>query len=225
MTVWLLLLLWLGALSVSGSTQKTDQINGPYHVRKGMHYSNKTSVIWGDNGKLIMSNVITLSESCTSYDNSQANCSSSWMSDWNKLWGKARCGYLHDHHQDSDRFVWRRCPDASCIQLAAYSYDNGVVPYPANPDLLKPFDTTILPGVAYNYTLSMDASGVSKFTLSDVITGNIIEEQVVMHVTKCTENFNEGTLQGFYFGGKCTAPQEVSVIYSSSSSSSSSLTT
>lgn len=44
------------------------------------------------------------------------------MSSWNKLWGSSRCGFSHPHHEDSDRFVWRRrTPNASDIAIAAYS--------------------------------------------------------------------------------------------------------
>ena len=42
-----------------------------------------------------------------------------------------RCGELHPHHDDSDRFVWRRRNTSSEeeISLAAYAYDKGVKPY------------------------------------------------------------------------------------------------
>ena len=198
-----------------------DQNTGPYMIRENFHYSNKTSITWGRNGLHSMSNVITLSSACATYDNSKNNCSSSWQYDWNKLWGKARCGYAHDHHQDSDRFVWRRCSDSTCdaydgtakIQIAAYSYDNGVKPYPANPDLLKPFQTTISPEVPFLYTLAMSDDGASTFLLSDHV-GVLLESVVVNHATLCEENYYEGTLQGFYFGGQCTAPEEMNVFYS-----------
>ena len=50
------------------------------------------------------------------------------QSSWNKLWGQARCGYTNYHHNDSDRFVWRR--DWSCIQLNANGTDViGEVPH------------------------------------------------------------------------------------------------
>ena len=64
---------------------------------------------------------------------------------WNKLWGYSRCGFSH-HHKDSDRFVWRRaqdcidystvvegeienCPQAGMVEIAAYTYDDGLKPY------------------------------------------------------------------------------------------------
>ncbi len=86
---------------------KTDNINGYYAVKKGWHYSNKSSVTWGQNGEKSFSVRATLPVEAAVY-----NCANTtdyscedpiWYFDWNKLWGKARCGYLHDHHEDSDR--------------------------------------------------------------------------------------------------------------------------
>jgi hypothetical protein len=62
--------------------------------------------------------------------NYKCGCSSepfpSCMASWNKLWGSSRCGYTHPHHQDSDRFVWRRHNATSdLVEIAAYSYDSG----------------------------------------------------------------------------------------------------
>jgi hypothetical protein len=204
-----------------GITIPDDQNKGAFSINKGFHYSNKSTPVWGMNGEKTMKNVITLSHSCTAYDNSQAGCSSSWQLDWNKLWGKTRCGYAESNHQNSDRFVWRRCSDASCdaydgtakIQLAAYSYDDGTKPYPDNPDLLKVFHTLVSAEVPYEYALRMDDSGASTFQLADQ-TGALLETIVVNHKTRCVDNYYQGSLQGFYFGGQCTAPEQVSVIYS-----------
>ena len=117
---------------------QSDNVNGVYAVYPNHHYANKTSMIWGYNNMTSWNVSVSMSSSCATYD-----CSSScpedpaWYYDWNKLWGKVRCGYLHDIHKDSDRFVWRRCSDTTCtafqgtdaIQIAAYSYDDGNVPY------------------------------------------------------------------------------------------------
>jgi len=80
------------------------------------------------------------------------------MSSWNKLWGASRCGKLNPHHQDSDRFVWRRKNTTSegLLSIAAYAYDKGVIPYkPGNQsaNLLQQFDTTLV--VGQRYLLSM----------------------------------------------------------------------
>ncbi|CAM9461179.1 unnamed protein product, partial [Ectocarpus fasciculatus] len=144
---------------------------------------------------------------------------------FNKLWGKARCGYANSHHQDSDRFAWRRCTQENCpgysdadgpkIQLAAYSYDAGTPPYTGeNPELLKIFGNLFYPNINYYLGLAMDESGLSTFTVSSA-DGVEIESISVQHSNLCSENFNEGSLQGFYFGGTCTAPIDVTVQFSS----------
>lgn len=122
------------------------------------------------------------------------------------------------------RFTWRRCSDSSCpaytegnppgIQLAAYSYDDGVAPYTGeNPDLLKEFATVIFPDQIYTLRLVMDAAGASTFMLYNS-SGQLLEQQVVQHTQLCVDNYNEGTVNGWYFGGSCTAPEDVWVTYS-----------
>ena len=55
------------------------------------------------------------------------------MGSWNKLWGSSRCGYSHPHHQDSDRFVWRRRTlNSSNIAIAAYSCEQHTANTPGN---------------------------------------------------------------------------------------------
>ena len=177
--------------------------------------------------------IVKLSESCSIYrynctNTASYNCedTAGWPFDFNKLWGRARCGYLHDHHQDSDRFFFRRCSDGSCnsyngtntIQIAAYSYDNGVKPYTGeDTGLLKVFANTLLPETYYQLQLSMDSNGKSTFTLYsyDKATEDavVIETQYVYHKTLCTKNYFEGTVQGLYNGGTCEAPLEIAVEY------------
>lgn len=204
----------------------TGNINGVYSVFTNMHYANKSSVIWGENGQQSISVMVSFSESCGLY-NCSNNCDDpDWYGDFNKLWGKARCGYVHDHHQDSDRFTWRRCTadmcagytdaDGSKIQIAAYSYDGGVAPYTGeNPELLKIFTTILSPNIDYLLTLTMDATGLSVFKLSSS-TGTAIETQTVQHSVLCEDNYYEGVVQGLYFGGTCRAPEDVTVHYTSS---------
>lgn len=134
-----------------------------------------------------------------------------------------RCGYCHDHHEDSDRFVFRRCSDPTCesyqegkslIQVAAYSYDNGVAPYTSEGyalGLLKDFKTLLYPNVFYTLVLETNAAGQAIYSILDS-NGNFLEQQIVQHLNAC-ENYNEGTIQGLYFGGTCTAPVEVIVNY------------
>ncbi len=69
------------------------------------------------------------------------------MGGFNKLWGTTRCGIFNGIHDDSDRFTWRRdqscistdgstyinevpnCANINKIELAAYAYDGGDIPY------------------------------------------------------------------------------------------------
>jgi hypothetical protein len=204
-----------------------DNVHGTYQVHKNFHYSNKTTVTWGQNSELSFSVIVTLPQAAALYDctnTSSYSCEDpSWIYDWNKLWGKARCGYTHDHHEDSDRFVWRRCSDSSCasyiegtnrIEIATYSYDGGVIPYQeqAPHNLLQPFKYTVEPEVPYKYTLAMNVNGESVFTLADA-NDNFIESHTVVHAVTCPDNYFEGTVQGLYFGGTCQAPEDIVVIY------------
>lgn len=210
------------------ATSVQSNIDGVYTVKKGLHYPNKTSVVWGENDQKIFSVLVSLSESCATYNSSDSCDDEQWYYDFNKLWGKARCGYTNSHHDDSDRFTWRRCTSSACagydeslgkrVQIAAYSYDNGAKPYPDNPELLKVFNTLLIPNVMYMLTLEMDESGLSQYHLSDS-DGDSIETQTVQHQNACAENYNEGTVHGLYFGGDCRAPEDVTIQYWSEYSS------
>jgi hypothetical protein len=63
-------------------------INGVYSVFTNMHYANKSTVIWGENGQPSVSVIVSFSESCGLY-NCSNNCDDPvWYGDFNKLWGK-----------------------------------------------------------------------------------------------------------------------------------------
>ena len=98
--------------SIVQADPPTDNIVGAFEVKTNHYYSNKTTVLWGHNSEKLWNVTVSLSPSMATYNCSNTTsyeCSDpTWMYDWNKLWGKARCGYMHDHHQASDRFVWRR---------------------------------------------------------------------------------------------------------------------
>lgn len=212
-------------VSLAANKDKFDNIDGTFAVKFNWHYSNKTSVTWGQNSQKDFAVKISLSPSAATYDctnTTSYSCEdSAYMFDWNKLWGKARCGYTHDHHEDSDRFVFRKCSDASCsaydgtsrIQIGAYSYDGGVAPYTGqDPGLLKTFKTTIAPDQFYVYELLVDDTGLSTFVLKSA--DNVeLERQTVQHKTLCVDNYYEGTVQGLYFGGTCKAPVEIVAQY------------
>ena len=215
---------FLTILTIVQSQRYTDNINGTYTVFSRNHYSNKTAVTWGQNGELSFNVTVSMSLSCATYNCSSTCDDTIWYYDWNKLWGKARCGYAHDHHEDSDRFVWRRCSDPTCaayirdknmIQIAGYSYDNGLNPYADDPvNLLKQFDTLIEPDVKYILKLTVNDMGLTTYGLLDA-EAVLIEQQQVQHNNTCVDNYFEGELQGLYFGGTCRAPVDVTVIYES----------
>ena len=139
------------------------------------------------------------------------------MMSWSKLWGSSRCGFLHSHHQDSDRFVWRRQmfdgkTPGSLIEVAAYAYDHGVKPYfPPDPNLLQPFTTTLQTGVEYELALDIEPAA-SHYTLSHAATGATLETKTVVHHNACARA-TEGYRLDLYYGGQCTAPSDVTVCY------------
>ena len=197
-----LFLLYINILTILGQDIKIDNINGPYQVKEGYHYANKTSITWGKNGEKDWSINIKFDNNAAIYNSSTTCDDEAWYGDWNKLWGKARCGYYHDHHKDSDRFVWRRCSESTCgiydnsgssyIQIGGYSYDNGNAPYNepgSSMGLLQPFSTLIKPNIYYKLNMIMDDTGITYY--------------------------NEGTVNGLYFGGDCKAPIDIVVDYSS----------
>ena len=91
----------------------------------------------------------------------------------------------------------------------------GQTPYADNPnELLKEFVTLLEPNVQYNLLLTMDAVGLTTYSILSK-EGLIIEEQYVQHNVTCPDNYFEGEVQGLYFGGTCRAPEDVIVIFSS----------
>lgn len=220
-------LIWIFC-AVGIHAEQTDNINGAYKVAVGRHYANKSSLFWGQNSETDWSVTVSMSDSCALYNSSSTCDDPAWYGDWNKLWGKTRCGYAHDNHKDSDRFVWRRCSDPTCalfvddgkprIALAAYSYDAGVAPYTTEGNalgLLQPFTFTLLPNTQYILNMQMDESGKTIFSILDAETNVVIDSVSVQHLTTCPNDFFKGTVNGLYFGGDCTAPVEVVVTYSS----------
>ena len=216
----LLCLVWSSTPVMSATGEKDDNIAGPFMVKFNHHYSNKTTVTWGQNGQKDWSVRVVLPVEAATYDCTNTTSYScedaAYMYDWNKLWGKARCGYTHDHHQDSDRFVFRKCktPAVNCIEVAAYSYDAGVAPYTGeNPNLLQQFQATISPNVPYILHMVMEDNGITTFSLLQN-DSTWIESVQVQHTNLCEKNYYEGIVDGLYFGGTCRAPVDVVVTYS-----------
>ncbi|KAL3811086.1 hypothetical protein ACHAXA_008063 [Cyclostephanos tholiformis] len=215
--------------AVAGS----DNINGVYTVFAGKQYANSTCSFlcsgpnWGTNGQFSWSVKVTFGQSAASYIGATGTCFANnpiEYYDWNKLWGKARCGYAHSHQTDSDRFVWRRLqnfsnpancgnvPNCSGIQLATYSYDAGTTPYPnENWDLSKTFSTILQPDVAYILGMESFSNGTVLHSLRSH-DGTLLESKINIHTNLCM-NYEQGTVLGLYFGGSCTAPQSISVLY------------
>ena len=171
-------------------------------------------------------NKVTFSQSAATYAGTSCFDNTVEYYDWNKLWGKARCGYNHPHQEDSDRFVWRRLQDlhepapncgglTNCtgIQLATYSYDAGVTPFPdENWDLSKTFATVLQPDVPYILGMESYVDGSVVHTLHSG-DWTLLETKTNYHSNLCENNFEQGTVLGLYFGGTCTAPQDVTVTY------------
>jgi len=140
------------------------------------------------------------------------------MGSWNKLWGASRCGDLHLHHQDSDRFVWKRASLTGHVIVAAYSYDSGVKPYnPPNSNLLQPFATPLLADgkTSYRFQVELPAANATTFVLSSA-GGVEIERKIVVHKNACA-NWYKGYHLSLYYGGQCTAPSRVEVCYANES--------
>jgi len=120
--------------------------------------------------------------------------------------------------------VWRRLQNlhtapncgglANCtgIQLGTYSYDAGTKPYPEeNWRLSRVFSTILQPGIPY-------ILGMESFANGDVVHSiyssdwTLLETKTNQHSNLCP-NYLEGSVLGLYFGGSCTAPVDISVLY------------
>lgn len=83
-----------------------------------------------------------------------------------------------------------------------------------NPsEFMKTFKTTIDTDVDYMLIMTMDETGLTTFTLADA-AGVALESQLVQHKVTCPDDYFKGTVQGWYFGGTCHAPEDVLVVYS-----------
>ena len=171
---------------------------------------------------------VTFGQSAATYNGGSCFANTVEYYDWNKLWGKGRCGYTHNHQLDSDRFVWRRLQKlhtsspncaasnvANCsgIQLGTYSYDNGVTPYPnENWALSKTFSTILQPDVAYILKMDSYANGTVVHSILSSTDYTLLESKSNVHSNLCA-NYEQGAVLGLYFGGTCAAPQDITVKY------------
>ena len=101
---------------------------------------------------------------------------------------------------------------------STYSYDNGVKPYSGdNWRLLRHFSTILLPGVLYTLGMKSFPDGRVVHSLF-ASSGALLEEQTNQHEHLCAD-YQQGQVNGLYFGGTCTAPLDVSVTYTDATSS------
>ena len=201
-------------------------IDGKHTLFAGDHFADRAVLgnYWGTNGDTLWYSRVTFSRAAAEYSGGSCFASTSEYMDWNKLWGKGRCGYTHSHHQDSDRFVWRRLQSehnpnncagqTTCygIQIASYSYDAGTKPYGQSDwRLLQEFTTILKPDVEYALGMESFGNGSVAFMLLDG-QGQFLEQVVNDHEHRCS-NFEQGMVLGLYFGGTCTAPLDITVTY------------
>eukprot|EP01132_Coremiostelium_polycephalum_P004942 gene4942-6159_t len=200
-------------------------------VYTGDFYSNGAPINWwGFKSSETIRREVNLKEIDSKYlfsdtDEKGELCSVSW----NKLFGSSRCGYLHPHHEDSDRFTWRRhpnclifngsrvigevsnCPEANQIQIAAYSYDRGNKPY-QNSSLLTMFETPIYVNQNYTMEIVFEPESAIYNLYTSISEGQTLIETVTIQHTYC-KDWSQGYMLGWYFGGECPAPDPVSVCY------------
>ena len=196
-------------------------------VKQGAHYS----LLVSHNGlksDAVISTRVQFTSSAARYIFPSTEPRGQWCTtSWNKLWGACRCGYLTSNHKDSDRFVFRRvgrclryqsgyvvgeepaCPDADLIEIAAYAYDNELKPFENEGTLLKVFNTKLRVDDWFKVSLIFEETK----TIYQLYNNNnqLLETQEILH-RQC-KDFKLGTMQDLYFGGQCSAPQDVTVCY------------
>ena len=85
----LLVFLALFSFAKADSADPVENINGPYQVHMNMHYSNKTTVTWGENSEKLWNVTISMSPSTATYDCTNTSTyvcvDPAWIYDYNKL--------------------------------------------------------------------------------------------------------------------------------------------
>lgn len=170
---------------VSPSFHSMTDMCGGHTILATLLMHKEEQMRWWEHVNTLYSKV-TFNFNCANYTCTGCPAEASCQANWNKLWGKSRCGFLNPHHigiamtatihhhddhyhqhitiimgdhgincvswwhvciecewVDSDRFAWRRhLTMDNQIELAAYSYDKGVKPYPDNPKVNQGEDPT-----------------------------------------------------------------------------------
>ena len=217
-----------------GSLSVDALIDGTFTVETGDHYASPKSCWlwfcsgpnWGSSSESKWFTKVTFPDAAADYGpgSSCFDNNSVEYYDWNKSVGKARCN--GNHQNDSDRFVWRRLqdihgapncgddtPDCRGIQIATYSYDGGTKPFPnENWELSRTFSHILQPKIPYILGMESFSDGRVVHTLHDD-NWTLLETQTNQHSNLCPSNYEVGNVLGLYFGGTCTAPQDVTVTY------------
>ncbi|CAD8158260.1 unnamed protein product [Paramecium pentaurelia] len=198
----------------------THQAQYTLTVKKGDQYETPTYPAHQKNLEVVQIRIklgLTAATYVVPHNENQMRC----MTSWNKLYGYSRClGSLH--HKDSDRFVFRRaqsclkyneqgvyeipnCQEKDLVEIAAYAYDNSVVPYEHPDQLIRIFNTKIRTEVWYQYRLIFLADSTIYELMDD--NGDILEKQTIQHRT-CYA-WKNGYRLNLYFGGVCEAPVDI----------------
>lgn len=197
-------------------------------VEQNQHHTS-TMPFYGFNNETIIRTRIQFNENAARYlfpptENRGRMCTQSY----NAVWGSTRCGFFSSQLKDSDRFVFRRagsclqydsegrvvaeraeCPEANMVELAASAYDGGRKPHESRGVLLKEFSTKLRTDTWYRFQMTFEETKTT-YQLSDD-ANQVLEVHAVEH--RACPDFNQGWIQGLYFGGQCRAPQTVSVCY------------
>jgi hypothetical protein len=103
------------------------------------------------------------------------------------------------------------CPYINNVQIAAYAYDMGHLPY-QNSSLLTIFNTLL--DVTAEYTFSIQFGPTwSIYNLHTAKSQGmkLLESNTIEH-TYC-EEYGKGYNLGLYFGGECPAPCDITCCY------------
>jgi hypothetical protein len=219
------LVILLGALCVYGAPDV-------FEIRAGDHYSNHSILTVHFRSSASQSAAVTMDFMSGAYYfepgkdyGPETGCSA--MSNANKVYGSSRCGYLQPHHEDSDRFTWRRHPscfvlqgqgnscvvrsNATCslVQLIAYAYDDGKKPYGphADPSLFYQFNGVYKTQYPYHLSLTYERNA-TVYEIRD--GGRLLETHTIPH-RDCGDSYLHGYKLYPYFGGGDVAPQTVRI--------------
>lgn len=197
------------------------------NVQVGNHFiDNRTSNVYSK--QTLFQTTVKLDKNVVSYiftDPSESDGNTHCFMNLNKLFGRSRCNLFH--HEDSDRFVFRRnqkclsfdgdrkflgvnmenqCTNEELnqVQVAAYAYDGGSVPYHSENQgtLLKYFNTKLSVEVWYGLQLIVQPTK----TIYKIHNSTNLLETITIDHRDCGEDQTLGYRLSLYFGGSCDNP-------------------